>query len=76
MQMVRYLRRKEAAVYLKEVFGFGSEKTLAKLASIGGGPSFCRAGTIVLYEPAELDKWASSRIGLPMRSTSDNPKAA
>ena len=33
----QFLRRKDAGAYLKAKYGFGSEKTLAKLACIGGG---------------------------------------
>jgi hypothetical protein len=70
MQSPQYLRRKAAGAYLKEKFGFGSEKTLAKLAVVGGGPAFRKAGPAVLYEPKTLDEWALTKIGLPRRSTS------
>jgi hypothetical protein len=57
-----FLRRKDAAKYIKEKYGFLSEKSLAKLASVGGGPEFRRVGTgkrcIILYEPNALDAWA------------------
>jgi len=43
MVSVQYLRRKQAGVYLKEKYGFGSERTLAKLACVGGGPEFRKA---------------------------------
>jgi hypothetical protein len=71
METVHFLRRKAAGEYLKSRYGFGSEKTLAKLATIGGGPSYRKAGSAVLYEPEELDAWAIARIGRPQRSTSD-----
>jgi hypothetical protein len=71
-----FLRRKAAGEYLKSKFGFGSEKSLAKLASVGGGPEFRKAGTAALYEMEALDRWAMSRIGRPQSSTSDTPKAA
>jgi hypothetical protein len=66
-----YLRRPQAAEYLRKKYGFGSEKTLAKLACIGGGPEFCKAGRIALYEPPSLDDWARAKIGRPQKSTSD-----
>ena len=66
-----FLRRKQAGEYLKTKYGFGSEKTLAKLACVGGGPQFRKAGTAALYEPSALDTWALSKIGAPQRSTSD-----
>jgi hypothetical protein len=75
MHPVQYLRRKAAGEYLKTKFGFGSEKTLAKLACIGGGPEFCKAGPVVLYEPARLDEWALAKIGAPQKSTSGTKAA-
>lgn len=71
MQSAQYLRRKDAAQYLIERYGHGSPRTLAKLAVIGGGPMFRRFGRIVVYDPADLDKWAQSRLSQPMASTSD-----
>jgi len=68
----RYLRRGEAAQYICEKWGVPtSPKTLAKLAVIGGGPLFCKAGRFPLYLPSELDNWVRSRIGPMQRSTSD-----
>lgn len=66
----QFLRRRDAGVYLKNKFGFGSEKTLAKLASVGGGPVFRKAGVAALYEPDALDQWALAKIGAPQSSTS------
>lgn len=71
MSSLHFLRRDAAAKYLKEKYGFGSARTLAKLACIGGGPVFRKAGSIVLYEPEKLDEWARSQIGRPQLSTSD-----
>ena len=68
----QFLRRKAAGVYLRSKYGFGSEKSLAKLASVGGGPEFRKAGPFALYEPSVLDAWAISKIGRPRRSTSDS----
>ncbi|WP_036285631.1 hypothetical protein [Methylocystis sp. ATCC 49242] len=72
----QFLRRKQAGEYLKSKYGFGSEKTLAKLATVGGGPLFRRAGKAVLYEVESLDIWALRKISAPMSSTSDRPEAA
>ena len=67
-----FLRRHEAARYLKSRFGFGTSRTLAKLACVGGGPPFRKVGSrIVLYEPAALDAWALSRISGPKQHTSE-----
>jgi hypothetical protein len=71
MHPAQFLRRKQAGEYLKAKFGFGSEKTLAKLACVGGGPEMRKAGVAALYEPAKLDEWALAKIGAPQRSTSD-----
>ena len=69
--MKKFLRRPAAGDYLKEKYGFGSKRTLDKLACLGGGPEFHKAGSIVLYEPEKLDEWALARIGPPRQSTSD-----
>lgn len=68
---IKYLRRDAAAAYLKQHYGFGARATLAKLATLGGGPVYSLAGRIPLYKQADLDAWAQAKIGAPMRSTSD-----
>lgn len=66
-----YLRRDDAARHIREMWGLPcSPKWLAKLAVVGGGPIFRKAGKTPLYAPADLDNWASARIGAPQRSTS------
>jgi hypothetical protein len=66
------LRRKAASAYLLEKFGIErAPGTLAKLATLGGGPVFCRVGRIPIYATDDLDTWALSLIGTPMRSTSE-----
>jgi hypothetical protein len=70
-QQDRYLRRSEAADYLKSKFGHGSKRTLAKLATIGGGPVFRKVGKLVVYTTNDLDIWALSLIGPAQNSTSD-----
>jgi hypothetical protein len=68
----RFLRRSEAAEYVVNHYGFPcSRQWLAKLAVIGGGPVFHKAGRYPVYEPSELDRWAEARIGPPQRSTSE-----
>lgn len=70
---VRYLRRAEASEYVRTKYGFPcSRQWLAKLAVVGGGPVFRKAGRIPIYAPVDLDTWALSRIGAPQRSTSDS----
>jgi hypothetical protein len=68
----RFLRRAEAATYVTDRFGFPcSRQWLAKLAVIGGGPLFRKAGRYPIYLPEDLDRWAQSRIGPAQQSTSD-----
>jgi hypothetical protein len=71
MHPAQYLRRKQAAEYLKGKFGCGAERTLAKLASVGGGPVFRKIGRVVVYDPADLDAWVLARLSAPLRSTSE-----
>jgi hypothetical protein len=65
-----YLRRRDAAAYMKSKYGWGSWQTLAKLAVTGDGPVFRKFGRAVLYAPADIDAWATNRLGPPRRSTS------
>ena len=66
------LRRWEASEYMAFVHGFTvAPATLAKLASVGGGPGFHRVGRIPLYPRDELDRWAGEKLGRMVMSTSD-----
>ena len=66
------LRRWEASEYMAFVHGFTvAPATLAKLASVGGGPGFHRVGRIPLYPRDELDRWATERLGRMVMSTSE-----
>ena len=67
----QFMRRREAADYLRSKYGFGSSKTLAKAVVVGNGPEFRKCGRLVLYEPAALDEWAQSKISAPVRSSSE-----
>jgi len=62
MQHHDYIRRPEAAAYLRERYGFGSWRSLAKLACVGGGPRYFRFGGAALYRRADLDAWVTSRL--------------
>jgi hypothetical protein len=67
----RYFRRDAAARYVRENWGLPCSKAwLAKLAVVGGGPVFRKAGKTPLYDPIDLDTWAQARIGAPQKSTS------
>jgi hypothetical protein len=66
------LRRWEASDYLRIVHGIEvATATLAKYASIGGGPAFHKSMRTPLYPREELDRWAIERLGSLKRSTSD-----
>lgn len=65
------LRRWEATEYLKIVHGIEvATATLAKWASVGGGPAFQKVNRTPLYPTAELDSWATDKLGQPLSSTS------
>ena len=77
MEPRKYLRRKEASIYLRQTHGLErAPSTLAKLAVIGGGPPFRRLNRVPLYDPADLDQWVLSKLSPPMRSTSDVKQGA
>lgn len=58
------LRRWEAAEYLKLVHGVEvAPATLAKYASVGGGPGYQKSLRTPLYPREELDRWAAERLG-------------
>jgi hypothetical protein len=72
-----YLRRAQAAEYVRARWGLPCAcQTLAKLAVIGGGPVFRKAGRYPLYRLEDLDGWAAAKIGHPRTSTSDIPGGA
>ncbi len=66
------LRRWEASVYLRDKFGIAAAPaTLARLASVGGGPKFQKQNAYPLYPTDELDSWAEEQLGPLLSSTSD-----
>jgi hypothetical protein len=67
----RDMTRAETAQYITEHWFPCSPKTLAKLAVIGGGPAFRKAGRVPLYSTVSVDGWAESRIGPLVRSTTE-----
>lgn len=73
----RYFRRNEAADYLKATYALQvSQSYLAKLAVIGGGPSFHKAGRWPIYTREALDSWATNRLGQAVSSTAEYGEAA
>lgn len=77
MQTSNYVSRKAASAYLQATWGLRrSPNYLAKLAVIGGGPPFHKAGRDPLYAPGDLDSWATTIIGPRLQSTSEARNAA
>lgn len=66
--------RPEAAEYLAAAHGITrSPATLAKLATIGGGPEFRKFNAGVVYDRASLDEWVAGKLSLPKASTAASP---
>jgi hypothetical protein len=70
------LDRKQAAQFLTDRGYRTAAATLAKLACIGGGPTFQSFGRKPLYREADLLAWAEEKTSGPRRSTSDPGRAA
>ncbi len=70
---MRKLNTREAAAYITMTHGIEvASRTLDNWAWDGRGPRFYKAVTgRRLYDPAELDAWATEALGQPRRSTSD-----
>jgi hypothetical protein len=72
IEKTRYLRRNAASEYLMETWGISrTPKTLAKLATIGGGPKFCRDGRIPLHTEEWLDEWVREQLSATISSTAE-----
>ncbi len=66
------LRRIDVPAYLASKHGIDiAVSTLAKMATVGGGPAMQYSGRIPLYHLNDLDEWATARISKPVRSTSE-----
>jgi hypothetical protein len=62
----------EASAYLMNEHGIRRlPGTLRNLRTVGGGPSFRKAGKQVIYEAADLDAWAARITSGPLASTSE-----
>ena len=71
-EILEYRRRADAARYIRERYAMPCQPTwLAKLAVIGGGPPFRKAGRIPIYATEDLDTWAKGRLSGPVVSTSE-----
>ncbi len=68
----RPLSREEASRHLRDTFGIKCKvATLAKLATVGGGPKFRKAGRYPIYSVEDLDAWAEARLSAKVGSTSE-----
>lgn len=69
----RFLSRKEAAAYLCKKWFAITAGTLAKYASVGGGPEYYPSpsgkGGRVGYTKESLDAWATGRFGATQKKT-------
>jgi len=65
-----------ASEYLHRVHGINCRpKTLANRRSSGTGPRYSRVGLRVVYEQADLDKWAEARTSAPVHNTTEERAA-
>jgi len=72
MQFTRPLSRREASQYLLNKYGISrTPRTLAKLATVGGGPIFRKVRQRVIYDPSALDMFAADITSAPVRTTSE-----
>lgn len=77
MNEIQFLRRDEAAAYIRENYKMPCAKAyLDVLASVGGGPAFRRIGRWPVYERSDLDAWAKARMTKKVRSTAELRGAA
>lgn len=68
----KVFRREEASAYLLGTWGVSYRPaTLAKLATVGGGPRFAHIGRWPVYKANDLDEWISKRLSPLKTSTSD-----
>lgn len=66
------LRRTDVPGYLAAKHGIDiAVSTLAKMATVGGGPMMQYSGRIPLYHVNDLDTWANDRLSKSVRSTSE-----
>jgi hypothetical protein len=70
------LTRREAARRIRELHGLPcTAETLATKAWNGSGPPYRLVAGKTYYNPADVDRWAQSRIGPPVRKAADARRA-
>lgn len=67
----RFFTRPEAAAHVRERGVPCSAGTLAKLASIGGGPAYRTFGRRALYTARDLDTWVAGKLSAVRLSTTE-----
>ena len=60
----KFLLRNEAARYINEKGLPITRGTLAKLASVGGGPNYRIFGNKAVYTHEEVDAWIAKRLDM------------
>ena len=68
---VVFLPPPQAADYICQRGPKVATSTLAKMRCLGGGPSFHKAGRLILYQSDSLDEWIIQRIGPEISNTSE-----
>jgi hypothetical protein len=72
----KLLRRDAAAEFIRDNFSIPcSARTLAKFASVGGGPRYRYSGRFPIYEVVDLTAWAAGRVGPKVGTFSESRKA-
>lgn len=67
----KFFTRPEAAAHVRERGLPCTEGTLAKLASVGGGPAYRTFGRRAFYTAADLDAWVANKLSAPRMSTTE-----
>jgi hypothetical protein len=68
----RPLRRNEAAAYIRDRYNLPCEaSSLRTLACKGTGPVYRKGSRFPLYDAADLDAWARSKLSPKVRSSSE-----
>ena len=70
---MKLLDARAAATFLREQCGLPnmSPPYLGKLRTMGGGPAFQKFGTKVLYQPENLQAWATEKLGPLLHSSAE-----
>jgi hypothetical protein len=68
----RPLRRADAATYIRNRYNLPCEaSSLRTMACKGTGPAFRKGSRFPLYDIADLDAWAESKLSPKVKSTSE-----